>query len=302
MGDFRKQLLDWGVLASIITSLLVYLGYVRTETFYEYYGLKLSQLEISNQDYIFHSVQLMLEVFAWTTLLLLGMFLGHLFITGRLRKKRLTWLPTGLGILGLLFLIISIVLRDTAAYFLVVTLSAGLIGYGYYLLKYTAPDEPEKEQQLTAPQSRIHRLYHEYLSQCLSPSARRWILVLFGGLLLYGAFQTANAIGVIWGKRQAKETQINSSMVKIYGKSPLGSFGKAGAAPGQQVVTGLRLLTYSNGKYFLVPVITPAAPGTPATTSDVTTIILPDDQSFIIEILATPTPTPVADSKVGAKP
>jgi hypothetical protein len=147
---FEKAVQRIGLVAApltLITALLFYIGWARTDQVYEYFGVDLSLVGLSNQDYILRSVEGIyiplgiILVLAFCGLLLHS-FIRRFFVQARRRRAVLIlgWILLSLGASAFLVGAIAVA-RPTAipVYTLFVPLLLGLgivaLYYGRWLLR-----------------------------------------------------------------------------------------------------------------------------------------------------------------------
>ncbi len=288
IGKFLDVISQIVGFTSILAALMFYFGYVRSSALYGYFGIDLSLLGFSAQDYVMRSIQGAADPARWTLVIILLLMGGHfLILRWFARHPQIPWarLFIALGALVVIgnLLAIQYPLQPPFVpifYPLTWTIGICLIAYGLYLSTLTRPSA--KSSPMT-PGAKV-RL------------ASIW---LFGGLFLYSLIWTVAVAAQDAGEYRAR--QISAYLfiqpdVVVYSEKDFHIQAKGVlmdqicSAPDQcwNRYSGLKLLIRSDGKYFLLP-----ASWEPNTGM---TIILSEADVSRIEVAAgkapTPTPTP----------
>lgn len=243
---------------ALLTALLLFFGWARTQATFAYFGVDLSLLDFSTTDYVLRSVNS-----AYSPLLMLGLaFLAGTVLHERLRRGviggwdaerirkgvlLLGWALVVIGVVGLLWAdwaqqIGSWVPDEPGLGFawLPATLTAG-----FALLIYAGALPSRRD-------SRFRRDRNSLMAFALA------------GLVVMGLFWTVSLLAVHDGRARARAIERDASalaevallsrdVLAIQGpgvdSTPLGLRGSRY----RRSYTGLRLLAHANGKYYLIP-------------------------------------------------
>jgi hypothetical protein len=254
---------------TLVTALLGYIGWIRTRSFYSYFGLSPSLVSFSPQDYVLRSADVsfggaLLLALAGAALLILDRLIARLLDLARHRGKWGRHALVGAGAVLVLFALCG---ATSAASVAIVPPLAGavLLGLGAVLLLRFGAGSARRPGLL--PPAGVG------LSVAVLALAGFWAATVY-----------AQNLGVGAAKAIDRDLDILPA-VTIYSREPIDLPGANVAAmrvlgPDQQWqyrYTGPRLLTYSNSRWFLIP-----EPSSPIYRSSVT--VIQDDQSVRVEM------------------
>lgn len=273
--------------STILTVLLFYYGWVRTNALFYYFGIDQTVLGFSIQDYLLRSITVVFEPLRWILILLLAGLWGHVWISRLITAQpeaKVSWFVGCLPRLILAFGLLLVLSSEAAVwlnpqfefllYPLIWTIGVSLTSCGFYLfiqLRGTRNGAEKRTSQMPVASPGVHRLS----------------VGLVIGLLLMGLFWTVADYGSLMGRRRAEQIvwwPEYSPNVIVYSQ---GSLGLEGPGVTQTIVsdpqsiykyryTGLRFLIRSDNKYFLLPLSKSRSPSN--------TIIIPDDDTIRVEI------------------
>lgn len=273
----------WSVLAHIVTpttfiaALMIYFGSVRTNTLYRSLGVDQSLLGLSLQDYALRSVGSTIEPLVMVLLGLLIAFPAHTMLIRRLPRHRaaVRWFLVVLGTLGLTGAAIGLLHMAgwldwwIAAPFVPLCLGFGVLALGYSVSLYVML-HPERSPSVAQPAP-------------LRIVQRTVFAALLALLLLWSIAQYAELRGqAVVDAFRHNPTQLAGVVVyapqRLYLEGPGITESRLpdDAARYRYRYAGLRLLTRSNQRYFLLPACWATDPRARA-------IALPDDPSLRLE-------------------
>lgn len=232
--------------STLIVSLLVYYGWVRTEALYTTLGINQSLLQLSNQDYILRSIRVMFEPLRWFLLVALACIWTHFVLSRYIdNRQRLIWgwaiFAIIIGLLlaaGLTMVSFSLITLE----WLIWLLSLIAAGYGLYLLERVKLKHQDMGWTKHLPSNLLRLSY--------------WLLLI---LLILSTFVSVGEYAEIIGRRDVARLVEVSPQVVVYSREPLGLSGNT-----VQVVEtnahiythryqGLKFLIHADDKYFLIP-------------------------------------------------
>jgi hypothetical protein len=292
---------------TIITALLVHVGSVRNRAFFGYFGIDLSVLRPSIQDYVLRSVDVTFGAVArLVAATVVVIVLNQLVVRVMVRRQdhrgvgygqlHAVLLAVG-GTLGAVGLLVALGLGrwlDLPPLFAAVLLA---VGSGVVLRLRSAPFVPDTDKSqgakahATATRPGNHTSGHR-LNGRGQPNGARLL-----GLPMTVALYATLVIALFWavtlyaqdlGQRSARAVDANPEalpLVTIYSERYLdlpGSLVHPTRAPGAEGephyrYTGLSLLTYSNGTWFLIT-------GRYSDRYRSSILLLPDTQSIRVEL------------------
>jgi hypothetical protein len=234
---------------SVITALMVYVGWTRNQAYFGYFGIGQGVLRPSVQDFALRSVGVTFGGFArvlFVALCLVGLDLA-LSLLGRSRKGKhaVTWIMVALSLVGMIFCLLGILvaLGTMSVSVIPPLVGAFLLGVGAILLIRFVPIVAQRRRELT--------------SMGLFAAATLY------GILVLSLFWAATLYAQEIGQRAARgideDPSAVLSLVTVFSDTYLDM-------PGSQVkidlfefegkshyrYTGLSLLTYSNDRWFLI--------------------------------------------------
>lgn len=253
-----KQLTSVLAPTTVLTALLLYYGYVATNTEYGFFGISLSSLRLSNQDFLLRSVA---ALYLPLGALLLGMLIamwGHAgvrhLISARRRQQALRRAALGLIVVGTL---------------------AFLRGIAGMLLPDLSRTEPIATSPLCLGLGVCALAYGRYLFVALTTSGpspsqpKTWVeqasAAVVSGLVVLSLFWAANSFAGAYGRGAAAVTAADLSRrpavvldttERLFISFPgivETSLPVAQASKFRFRYRGLRLLVESDGRLFLVP-------------------------------------------------
>jgi hypothetical protein len=234
----------------VIAALLFYFGWARTQAALNYFGLNVAVAHLSADDLVLRSVDVTVRPLALLGLIALALFAGHRWLSATLPTRspsnlaRVTLVASALGVMLCIAAFLGLfnwVVYSTRYPFVPILLAVGvvLVGYGVHVRRI----------------ARGVRQTHGWPD-------RAQAMVLAGleiALVFWAAAVYASISGQQVGERLASNLQSQPSVV-VYSKTSLGL-----AAPEVSVqrlpgagdqyryrYSRLRLLLYSDGRYFLV--------------------------------------------------
>jgi len=249
-----------------LAALLYYFGWAYTKAVYKVFGIELSTLNFSNQDYILRSIEVSFDALQTMLLLALACIWIHLLIRkfiATIKTKNKHHLPT---IMGLIFILLGLGLALTvgAGYFFIgnskeadwleqpftFTLGFTLVGYGLYLWE-SGEEKGKRNNQKAGNTSDLSK-------------GRKLSMAVVIGLIVVGLFWLSGNYAHLLGIYRVEDIGIQIKYmprITIYSQKPL-----CLEMPGITMVpvsaepeafryryTGLRFLIRSGGKYFLLP-------------------------------------------------
>ncbi len=263
-----------GVVAApitIVSALAYYIGVVRQEEYVRHFGLNLSLLDFSNQDYVLRSVDALIRFLVWISLLMVVLLGAHLVFRGALQRCSNSASHAfalgitacgGAGVAVGAWLLLAHPVPLHGLYFI----GPIALGVGAVLLAYGG-------QQLVRP-------------SLLPGWAFSVAAVTIGALALIAVFWAANDYARVQGRSRALDLEravraLPAAVVYSDAQLHLGAPGvQEDALTGEDGEVlyryrGLQLLTRSGNKYFLLPATWTRQEGV--------VVVLPDSDSLRLE-------------------
>jgi hypothetical protein len=263
-----KEILELlGVVAApvtVVTAVLFYFGWVYTRTFYDYFAIHHTLLDLSGRDYVLRSINAMLwPLIAWLTLAASWTWAHRLVIrtlADERRRPLLRRLSLALGAVGGACFVTGLVAATVGNPYtsLVRELIAPLgIAAGVAIVAYAGHVYGQARSQ---PHAAVNSIGPE--PRWLRPAGMGLVAVLVAINLLWAVTYYAEALGNTDSYQLAESGFIDQPKVVVDSTKRLflEPFGGVQEAPlrGKDTAyqfrySNLRLLIRSGGKYFLVP-------------------------------------------------
>jgi hypothetical protein len=250
---------------AVLSALMLYFGYIRTRTLFGYFGVPTGVLQFTTTDYLLRSPDVFFKPVIWTTLslaILVAITLGAKLAEHKGPQR------------------IRIIVRGLLALITALTGASGIWGLSR---------NPQWVQwaaialglsgALVVVQYRMYRV---------NQSFRPPLIVLLIGLLLTtaAAFWWVSIYAQTVGRQTAEGFTTGPSLplaivyskddLRMPGQEPQVPLGSPGQRPWPFKYCGYKVLSYANGRWFLIQdKWDPKSP----------TVILPDDESVRVEVL-----------------
>jgi hypothetical protein len=272
---------------TLVTALLYYFGRISSAAYFFHFAVQQSALGFSPTDYLLRSADPMVRPLVGLAVVAMIAIAGHALLMRLMRRpgrRSLTWLPSAVALLGFLIFVQGVggpmpvlpQLVDYAFLFPPLYLAAGLllITYSVFLRSQLLAASDQQGTQTS-----------------VSSWMTRALLALVGLLTLFflfvGVTRYAQAYGRTLAAQAGKDPSTQTSAV-VYSTKSLSIEAKGVYEDPLPVASayryryrGLRLLAWTNSKYFLIP------EGWP---EDKTTIVLPESSDLRVELVPSNSP------------
>jgi hypothetical protein len=254
--------------AALLTGIAYYFGWTRTEAYARYFGIDTSQLGLSTNEYVLRSLDPLFVPVGTALVVLAAAALAHALVERgfeqELKRPQLEVLGRAAAVAG-------------AALFLFGALTVGGVFSVHYLLETLSPGAG---LLLLACAVHVRRRLHGYGPLPTGAVAATGLLVLLS--LFWATSRYAEARGQSSAAEVAANLAVQPGVI-LYSTRPLGIAGlhESHSSEPRAVYPvrydGLRLLTRSDGKYFLLPAGWKHSGTSPA-------VVLPDTDSILVEL------------------